>query len=100
MTVTAESPHRHEHEGSTYFFCSEKCRVKFAAEPARYVAPKTEAPSATEAGAVYVCPMHPEIERAHDVWMRPGNAGPKGREASDGLMKFGEVAQRVRIPPS
>ena len=39
MTVTAESPHRHEHEGRTYFFCSEKCRAKFAADPAKYLAP-------------------------------------------------------------
>jgi P-type Cu+ transporter len=63
MTVTEQSPHRHGYEGRTYFFCSEKCRARFAADPARYVAPAAEAPPATEAGTVYVCPMHPEIRR-------------------------------------
>ena len=71
MTVTAASPHHHEHEGRTYFFCSERCRAKFAADPASHVAHPTEAPAATEAGAIYVCPMHPEIRRD-----RPG-ACPK-----------------------
>jgi Cu+-exporting ATPase len=61
MTVTEQSPHRHDYEGHVYFFCSEKCRVKFAADPKKYVAPAAEAPAATEAGTVYVCPMHPEI---------------------------------------
>ena len=39
MTVTPESRHRHEHAGRTYFFCSEKCRAKFAASPLKYLAP-------------------------------------------------------------
>jgi Cu+-exporting ATPase len=63
MTVTEQSPHRHDHAGRTSFFCSEKCRAKFATEPEKYLAPAAEAPTLTEAGAVYVCPMHPEIRR-------------------------------------
>ncbi|MGH7303474.1 MAG: heavy metal translocating P-type ATPase [Candidatus Rokuibacteriota bacterium] len=63
MTVTAASPHRHKHKGRTYLFCSERCREKFAADPARYVSPAMETPAATETGTVYVCPMHPEIRR-------------------------------------
>jgi Cu+-exporting ATPase len=63
MTVTEQSPHRHDHAGRTYFFCSEKCRAKFAAEPASYIARAAEAPAVAEAGTVYVCPMHPEIRR-------------------------------------
>lgn len=30
--VTEHSPHRYEHDGSTYFFCSENCRTKFTAD--------------------------------------------------------------------
>ncbi len=68
MTVSEQSPHRHEHGDRAYFFCSEKCRAKFAAEPLRYVAPAAAlAPrpieSSTDAATVYVCPMHPEIRR-------------------------------------
>jgi len=62
MTVTAASPHRHAHEGHTYLFCNEGCRARFAADPAKYLAPATEMPPPT-AGTVYVCPMHPEIRR-------------------------------------
>ena len=58
-TVTEQSPHRHEHAGRTYFFCSEKCRGKLAGDPASYLAPLAEAPA--ETGSVYLCPMHPEI---------------------------------------
>jgi Cu+-exporting ATPase len=63
MTVTAASPHRLEHEGRSYFFCSEHCRAKFAADPTRYLAAATEASTPAQAGTVYVCPMHPEIRR-------------------------------------
>jgi Cu+-exporting ATPase len=62
MTVTADSPHRHEHQGTTTFFCSDTCRAKFAADPSRYLAP-APAPVPAPAAAVYVCPMHPEIRR-------------------------------------
>ena len=73
MTVTKQSPHHAEHEGRPYYFCSAKCLTKFAAEPARYANPAPPAssePPATEAakGAVYTCPMHPEIRQDH-----PGN---------------------------
>ncbi len=30
--------HRFEHDGTTYYFCCEGCRTKFAADPARYLA--------------------------------------------------------------
>ncbi len=29
-----------EYEGQTYWFCSESCRKKFEAQPARYTHPK------------------------------------------------------------
>ncbi|MDR3537105.1 MAG: heavy metal translocating P-type ATPase [Acetobacteraceae bacterium] len=60
----ATSKHRFEHGGTTFHFCSAGCRTKFVADPAKYLAPK---PSASEApikpGALYTCPMHPEIRQ-------------------------------------
>ncbi len=61
MTVRATSPHQHQHEGRTYAFCCDKCRAKFAADPAKYLSPAKEAPAPAVPGAVYVCPMHPEV---------------------------------------
>ena len=51
-----------EHQGNTYYFCNPKCREKFAADPAHYLAPREPAP--VVAGAIYTCPMHPEIRQA------------------------------------
>ena len=72
MTVPERSPHRAEHEGRPYYFCSAKCLTKFTAEPARYAHPAPPAPSepptAEAAGTIYTCPMHPEIRQDH-----PGN---------------------------
>jgi Cu+-exporting ATPase len=33
MTVTKDSPHRLEHSGQNYYFCSAGCKAKFAANP-------------------------------------------------------------------
>ncbi|MGQ0699469.1 MAG: heavy metal translocating P-type ATPase [Panacagrimonas sp.] len=72
MTVTVQSPHRLESEGTPIYFCSAKCKTKFAAEPARYrlapsdsaaSGPTTTAPVAV--GTVYTCPMHPEVRQDH-----------------------------------
>ena len=39
MTVDTANPPggKAEHEGETYYFCSEGCREAFEAEPARYL---------------------------------------------------------------
>ena len=71
MTVTKQSPHQAEHAGRPYWFCSAGCRMKFLAEPQKYLAPvaaPAEPMPAASAGAVYTCPMHPEIRQDH-----PGN---------------------------
>ena len=33
----ATAKHRFEHDGTTYYFCCDGCRTKFAADPARYL---------------------------------------------------------------
>ncbi len=66
MTVdVATAKHTAEHDGKPYYFCCARCREKFVAEPARYLAPKAETPPAEPVpeGTIYTCPMHPEIRQ-------------------------------------
>ena len=56
--------------GTEYYFCSAGCRTKFAATPDYYLnqANGTSEPVSLEAGqtaegAIWTCPMHPEIRR-------------------------------------
>ena len=70
MTVDpAKTPHHADHAGNDYHFCSAGCRAKFLADPAKYLTP-AQAPRAepAPAGAIHVCPMHPEVRQDH-----PGN---------------------------
>tara|TARA_R110002049_G_scaffold288534_1_gene471092 strand:+ start:2033 stop:4420 length:2388 start_codon:yes stop_codon:yes gene_type:complete len=90
MTVDPAESRRSEHEGNSYFFCSEGCQTKFEGDPAGVLATRAEKESAakhemsessccgsgghgglstsesdspTNPEAVYTCPMHPEIEQ-------------------------------------
>ena len=64
MTVDpATSKHRFEHRGETFHFCSAGCRTKFAADPAKYLNKTSAPPSDVPEGAIYTCPMHPEIRQ-------------------------------------
>ena len=53
--------HRAEHRGHAYYFCSNGCRTKFAADPQKYLGNREAAPVVE--GAIYTCPMHPEIRQ-------------------------------------
>ena len=60
----AKTSHQHTHDGHAYFFCSAGCRGKFSADPAKYLRKDAaEAAPALPAGAIYTCPMHPEIRQ-------------------------------------
>jgi Cu+-exporting ATPase len=85
MEVSATSRYRFSHEGVDYRFCGEGCRSRFSADPKRYLAgdevkgldsqchdhhgrhPAQDHDVADsdsgspQGGAVYTCPMHPEI---------------------------------------
>ncbi|HWL05642.1 MAG TPA: heavy metal translocating P-type ATPase [Xanthobacteraceae bacterium] len=62
MTVDpAKTPHHHDHGGTTFHFCSAGCRTKFAADPDKYLSPRE--PEPVVEGAIYTCPMHPEIRQ-------------------------------------
>jgi Cu+-exporting ATPase len=56
--------HRHQHSGHTYYFCSSGCRAKFAADPNKYLDKESHAAEPVPEGAIYTCPMHPEVRQA------------------------------------
>jgi Cu+-exporting ATPase len=63
MTVDPhKTAHRHAYHDRTYYFCSNGCRTKFAAEPEKYLDKKAVAAEAPP-GTIYTCPMHPQIRQ-------------------------------------
>jgi Cu+-exporting ATPase len=58
----AAAKHRFSHRGQDYFFCGARCRERFEAEPEKFLPGRLAAPAAP-AGAVYTCPMHPEVRQ-------------------------------------
>jgi Cu+-exporting ATPase len=62
----AASPHHVRHGGQTYHFCSNRCRERFEAQPARFLtpaAPVSAAPPAAAGAGRWTCPMHQQIVR-------------------------------------
>jgi Cu+-exporting ATPase len=63
MTVSPSSDHHLVHEAREYRFCSERCLTAFASDPTRYLTPNDPEPEPAANGAIYTCPMHPEIRQ-------------------------------------
>ena len=64
MTVDPHTAkHRHVHGGQPYYFCSGRCREKFAAEPLKYLSSGATVTPPVPPGTIYTCPMHPEIRQ-------------------------------------
>ena len=64
MTVDPHTtPHRAEHHGHLYFFCSAGCRTKFVVEPAKYLSDRVSDTASVKPGTIYTCPMHPQIRQ-------------------------------------
>ncbi|KGS01619.1 heavy metal translocating P-type ATPase [Burkholderia sp. ABCPW 111] len=63
MKVPIDTQRRHDYQGLTYRFCSDKCLTAFRASPQRFVGmPKQPAgEAAAKPGTIYTCPMHPQI---------------------------------------
>jgi len=81
MRVKPDSPHRAEHEGRQFLFCSNRCRERFIANPAPYLGKEAQGKGhehghhahhhahvagttishAPDHDAIHTCPMHPEI---------------------------------------
>src|SRR3989338_3165591 len=72
MPVTAQSQYTALHEGHDYYFCSAKCQGRFVEAPQKYAPGFVDAsgsePEGAPPGAIYTCPMHPEVQQDH-----PGN---------------------------
>ncbi len=64
MTV---DPHtatlKSDHGGRTHYFCSAGCKTKFDANPAKYLDKAAHPPEPVPEGAIYTCPMHPEVQQ-------------------------------------
>jgi P-type Cu+ transporter len=60
----ATARHKAEYAGAPFFFCSGGCREKFVTEPTKYLAAAAQAPPKSAPwGAIYTCPMHPQIRQ-------------------------------------
>jgi P-type Cu+ transporter len=55
--------HTATHAGRPYYFCSAGCRTKFMAWPEQYLSAERARAEPVPAGAIYTCPMHPEIRQ-------------------------------------
>ena len=53
--------HRADHSGHTYYFCSARCRERFVADPAKFLAEDEAKPEPVPEGTIYTCPMHPRL---------------------------------------
>jgi P-type Cu+ transporter len=55
--------HSAERSGRIYYFCSQGCKTKFVADPVSFIGEKPKPPAQAPEGAIYTCPMHPEIRQ-------------------------------------
>jgi heavy metal translocating P-type ATPase len=70
MKVSANSKKSAEHDGTTYYFCSESCVAKFRTNAKQYVSklaasnitPQTPLQEVAK-DAIFTCPMHPEVQQ-------------------------------------
>jgi Cu+-exporting ATPase len=109
MTVDpATAKHRADYAGETFYFCSAKCKDRFAADPERYATPQADKPPTpgagtqptAPAGTIYTCPMHPEVREA-----APGNCPICGMAlepltpagGSEPNPELGDMTRRLRI---
>ncbi|WP_372891859.1 heavy metal translocating P-type ATPase [Sphingomonas sp.] len=57
----AATPHHATHDGRKHHFCSAGCRTKFVADPERYLNDEPRPEPEAAPGAMWTCPMHPQI---------------------------------------
>ena len=60
----ARAAGKYDYQGQTYYFCNNKCKERFQADPKKYLHPIPQ-PAPAPKGAVYICPMDPEVRQDH-----------------------------------
>jgi Cu+-exporting ATPase len=65
MTISPDDSVGHvEHQGHTYYFCSQSCLDQFRANPDQFLQPTpVQPPTASEMERDYTCPMDPEVRQ-------------------------------------
>ena len=61
--VTSTAKHVADYQLKTYYFCGAGCKTKFQTSPAKYLEVTTKVTEPVVAGAIYTCPMHPQIQQ-------------------------------------
>ena len=61
MEVDPSTDLRTDYEGKTYYFCNASCLERFTENPPSFLEPRE--PEPVIPGAIYTCPMHPEIRQ-------------------------------------
>jgi Cu+-exporting ATPase len=92
----ATARHRASHDGHDVFFCSARCKERFAQDPGAFGrAPAhghpAHAPTAAASGTIWTCPMHPQIRQDH-----PGHCPICGM-ALEPLIATGEHVQNPEL---
>ncbi len=59
----ATAKHITNYREQTYYFCGASCKAKFQASPAKYLDVVAKGSEPVIAGAIYTCPMHPQIQQ-------------------------------------
>ena len=62
MNVRPDTALSYNHEGTTYYFCSERCRTRFSNDPRKYLGGVPNSHTELIQGSTYTCPMHPEVK--------------------------------------
>jgi Cu+-exporting ATPase len=57
------SENRSQQNGKTWYFCSSHCQAKFEDDPERYLEGSATSEEQVVPGAMYTCPMHPEVRQ-------------------------------------
>ncbi len=61
--VISTAKHKADYQQQTYYFCGASCKTKFQANPIKYLDSSAKAAEPLVPGAIYTCPMHPQIQQ-------------------------------------
>ena len=99
MTISPDDAVGHvDHQGQTYYFCSESCLEQFRDDPDRFLTPAPARPAVSASGE-WTCPMHPEVVRSG-----PGSCPicgmalePKAITLDDRNPELDDMSRRFRV---